>query len=262
MVVLKKADGEIVKIAFDSLSDGDQEVVSDWTLRESDRIWGLETSRIGPRDSRESVKAKELAKALDGACVRAVFSLDRASAAEQGKGGAKLELSGFWRSKLSQIVLPVPQSLSEQIPQNAKLVVMGHLNFKYVACPFCGGTGLAKCPRCSHGLVYHTEHKTVVLPSGQRLTQDVQVSTRCMQCNGTGRFGKCERHQLQAWEPFAMQKLPQGSFFTFTDSDGARRVCAALEEPRFQIYASGNVTTFRRAEGRVDVQSAPAEKVP
>ena len=42
MVVLKKkADEQIVKIAFDNLSDGDQEVVSDWNSAKSDRIWGL-----------------------------------------------------------------------------------------------------------------------------------------------------------------------------------------------------------------------------
>ena len=139
---------------------------------------------------------------------------------------------------------------------------MGRLNVKYAVCPLCAGTGLAKCPRCSHGLIYHTERKSVVLPGNQHIVQDVKVSERCWQCNGTGRFGKCRQHELQAWEPFGKQKLPQGSFFTFTDSDGARRVCVALDEPRFQIRNSGNVITVRRAEGKIDVQSTPAAKSP
>jgi hypothetical protein len=83
-----------------------------------------------------------------------------------------------------------------------------------------------------------------------------------MQCKGTGRFGKCQQHELQAWEPFGTRKLPQGSFFTFTDSDGARRICIALDEPRFQIYNSGSVITLRRAEGRIDVQTTTAAKSP
>ena len=51
--------------------------------------------------------------------------------------------------------------------------------------------------------------------------QNVQVAQKCPQCNGTGRFGKCEHIGLQPWEPFGKQKLPQGSFFTYTESDGA-----------------------------------------
>ena len=263
MVVLKKkADDQDLTVAFDNLSDGDQEVVSDWTLRQADRIWGLGTAKIGPRESREAVRAKELARALDGACLRTVFSIDRTSSTESGKSGAKLELSGSWDSKLKKIVLPLPQAISAQISRDAKLAVMGRLNIKYTACLFCGGTGLAKCPKCSHGLVYHLESKPIVLPNGQRGTQNVRVSETCRQCNGTGRLGKCQHHELQAWEPFGTQKLPQSSFFTFTDSGGARRVCVALDEPRFQIYASGNVITLRRAEGRIDIQTNPAAKDP
>jgi hypothetical protein len=261
MVVLKKkADDQIVTVAFDNLCDGDQVVVSDWTLRESDRIWDLETAKIGPRDSREAVKAKELAKALDGACVRTVFSIDQTASTEQGKSGAKLKLSGSWGSKLSEIVLPLPQAVSAQIARDAKLVVMGRLNIKYAACPLCGGTGLAKCPNCSHGVVYHTESKPIVFPNGQRIMENVQVAAKCPKCGGTGHFGQCEQHKLQAWEPFGTRKLPQGSFFTFTDSNGARRVCFALDEPRFQILSAGSVITLRRAEGKIDIQTAPAKK--
>ena len=262
MISRLKADDQIVKIAFETLSEGDQEVVSDWTLRECDRIWRLGTARIGPRESREGAKAKELAKALDGAYVRTVFSIDQTSSAEQSKSGPTLGLFGPWGSKLKEIVLPLPSPLSAEVTRDAKLVVMGRLNFRYAACPFCGGTGLAKCPNCSHGLVYHTERKSVALPGGQRIVQNVQVSTACRQCNGSGRFGKCQQHELQAWEPFGKQKLPQGSYFTFTDSNGARRVCVVLDEPRSQICASGNVTTLRRAEGKIDIQSTPAEKRP
>ena len=263
MVVLKKkADDQIVKIAFDSLSDGDQEVVSDWTLGQTDRIWNLGTAKIGPRESREAVRAREMAKALDGTYVRAVFFIDRTSSTEQETGGAKLELSGPWRSKLKEIVLPLPQAISAQISREAKLVVMGRLNIKYWACSFCGGTGLAKCPKCSHGLIYHWESKSVILINGQRGMQSVKVSQTCPQCKGTGRIGKCQHHELQTWEPFGTQKPPHGSFFTYTETEGARRVCVALDEPRYQIYASGNVITLRRAAGKIEIQTTAAAKNP
>jgi len=261
MVALKnKTDGQIVKIAFDNLSDGDQEVVSDWTLRESDRIWELGPAKTGPRESRESVEAKELAKALDGASVRTVFSIDRASSTEQGKSGVKLHLTGCWDSKLKEIVLPLPQGLMAQISRDAKLIVEGRLNVKYAACPLCGGTGLLKCPNCSHGFRYHTENKPIVFPNGNRIVQSVQVSEKCRLCGGTGRHGECRQHDLQAWEPFGTRKLPQGSFFTFTSSKGARRVCVALDEPCIQICTAESVITLRRADGKIDIQTKPAKK--
>ena len=45
VVLKKKASDQVVKIAFDDLSDGDQETVSDWTLRQTDRIGSLEPQK-------------------------------------------------------------------------------------------------------------------------------------------------------------------------------------------------------------------------
>ena len=259
VVLRKKADDQIVTIAFDNLSDGDQAVASDWTLRQSDRIWDLPIARIGAHDSREAVKARELAKAINGAGVRTTFTIEQTSLAEKGKG-AKLRLGGSWDTKLKEIVLPLPEEVSAQISRGASLVVLGKLNINFAACPLCGGSGLAKCPNCSRGLVYHTESKPIIFPSGQRIMDSVRVASKCPRCNGTGHLGECNQHKLQAWEPFGTRKLPQGSFFTLTDSKGARRVCFALDEPRFQILCSGNVITIRRAEGKIDIQTTPAEK--
>jgi len=203
-----------------------------------------------------------LARILDGAAVRAVFSVQETSAADQGKSGAKLHLSGAWDSKLKEIILPLPLEISANIPRNSTLVVEGRLSIKYAACPLCGGTGKAKCPNCLHGLVYHTENKPIVFPNGQRINQSVQVGTPCPQCKGTGRFGDCHQHNLPVWEPFGTRKLPQGSFFTLTDSNGARRVCFALDEPCIEIFTAASAITLRRTAGKIDIQTRPAKTSP
>ena len=244
MVVLKKkADGELAKVAFDDLGSHDQEIVSDWTMRESDRIWERGAEKIGPREYREAVRCREMTRELEGACVRAVFFIDQVSSTEEGKG-AKLNLSGQWGFKLKEIVLPLPQEFSARISGVSRLVVLGKLRVKYTVCPACGGTGQAKCTKCNHGLVLQKDGKLA----------------KCPQCKGTGLFGECQQHKLQAWEPFGTRKLPQGSFFTFTATKGARRVCFALDEPRFQILSKGSVITLGRVEGKIDIQTAPAEK--
>ena len=78
VVLKKKADDQIAKIAFDNLSDGDQEVVSDWTLGQSDRIWNFGTAKIGPRKAARPCEPGKWPKhSMERASARCYLSIGR-----------------------------------------------------------------------------------------------------------------------------------------------------------------------------------------
>ena len=235
MVVLKKkADDQIVKIDFDNLSDGDQEAVSDWTLRELDRIWKLGTARIGPRDSRENVKSKELARGLEGAWIRTAFAIDGRCERSREKAARSwhFPVPGVPGSKKSSC--PFPSRL-RKISADARLIVIGRLNIKYAACPFCGGTGLAKRPSGAWiGLSY--ERKPIVFPNGQRgAMQNVQVLVKMSAVQRNRPFRQVPAPRAAGLGTVYSGKVAPRQFFHLHRLGRTRRVCVLLDEPRFQI---------------------------
>jgi hypothetical protein len=130
------------------------------------------------------------------------------------------------------------------------MVVDGKLSYKFDVCPSCEGSGLTKCPHCTHGRISHLESKSTKLVNNT-IVQKVRVYKTCPFCHGSGRLGKCNHVYPGDWEPFGRHKLPDGAYYHLTASNGARRVYVLLNDVRLRIYVGTRVLTMHRKSGKL-----------
>ena len=246
-LVLKKSDGSSVRISYDQLNESDQDYASNWVVSEALKIWtpegtSLQNSRDGvSAQNFELVRAGRLNKALQGMFVKDTLTVVDVSAVQRVTGNVILTVLSAKTGMKRGFVVPMSESVGQQIPLNARLVVDGRLSYKFGVCPACDGTGFLRCTNCSHGRVSHMEPQTVTFPNGDHIVKQVQVFTTCSYCNGTGRLGTCDHVYRGDWEPFGNRKLPDGAYSFLTASNGARRVYVLLNDVRLRIYTPTKV---------------------
>jgi len=265
MVVLKKLDGNSVRILYEQLIESDQEDASRWVISEATKIWNpedaaLQTGRGGANaQNYEREKATSLNKALQDAFVKETLTVVDVSVRPRGASSAKLTVQTAGGVKRN-LILPVLESVAMEITVPSRLVVDGRLSYKFGNCPLCDGFGKLKCPHCSRGKVSHLESKTVRFPNGDKVVQQVPVFETCGFCHGTGRLDACKHVYPSDWEPFGSRKLPDGAYSFLTASGGARRVYIMLNDVQLRIYTPTKLLSFRRDKGKLVTESEALAK--
>jgi len=264
-VVLKKPDGNSVRIPYEQLIESDQEDASTWVVSEATKIWNPEGSSLqtgrgaGNSQPVEHDKALSLNKALRDAFIKASLTLLDVSARQRGASGVKLSVQTAGGAKRN-VILPVSESVALQITVPSRLVVDGKVSYEFGNCPLCDGLGKMKCPHCSRGKVSHMEPRTIRFPNGNQIVQQVQVYEPCSFCHGTGRLEACKHVYPGDWEPFGSRKLPDGAYSFLSASGGAHRVYIMLNDVRLRIYTSTKLLSFRREKGKIVTETEPLAK--